>query len=436
MSKNNETPKGRGRPKKPKKLNFLKGKKLNFDVEDTSVPTSEPVETVAASSNTTSCIIPVPLRNAGENICFFNATAQVFNSLVKYHAFVLELESGTEVNLKMKELFMKMKTLPKVHTYPIAKTLNIPDHQGRNQVDALNVVRLLVENVKMGENGFPDFSFFQVTETTTARCSSCNQESAPHSKHLPLISLDLEKFGRQTITTLLDKLRDPVQRADYKCENCKLEGHCQIATDITVSGDYLILHLKIYEEDNFGQRRKLFPEILIDSELSMHETFDLQGVISHHGPSWAYGHYTSDIRVNETWYHADDSTITPRESFQINSVDGQVPYVVVYKKRCKQIQDSCTNEINNLRRSKRTCKQSVDDDGCSNLPKKPNLEENLSCEIGDIGESLSLNDIDESAETKRPTLEENLDDEEEAVTSSQPNSLSGIDESIEIETHS
>ena len=42
---------------------------------------------------------------------------------------------------------LKMKTLPKVHTYPIASLLNIPEHHGRNQVDALNIVRLLVENV-------------------------------------------------------------------------------------------------------------------------------------------------------------------------------------------------------------------------------------------------------------------------------------------------
>ena len=164
MSENKKTPKGPGRPKKgPKGFNFLKGRKLNFDMEDSSNSSTEPIEAVASSSNTISCIIPVPLRNAGENICFFNAAAQVFNSLVKYHAFVLEPESGTEVNLKMKELFMKMKTLPKVHTYPIAKTLNIPDHHGRNQVDALNVLRLLVEYVKLQENGLPDFSFFKIT---------------------------------------------------------------------------------------------------------------------------------------------------------------------------------------------------------------------------------------------------------------------------------
>ena len=194
MSENKKTPKGSGRSKKrAKRLNFLKRRKLNFDTEDSSVSTTEPIEAVTLSSNTISCIIPVPLRNTGDNICFFNAVVQVFNSLVKYHAHVIEPMTGNNVINKMKELFIKMLTLPYVHTYPIASSMNISDHHGRNQVDALNVLRLLVEYVKLQENGLPDFLFFKITETTSARCSSSNHENALHSKHIPLFTLGLKE---------------------------------------------------------------------------------------------------------------------------------------------------------------------------------------------------------------------------------------------------
>ena len=343
----------------------------NIDMEDSSVKTepikavassTEPIQPVASLSKKISCIVPVPLRNRGENICFFNAPVQVFNSLVKYHTYVLEPIPGSDVISKMKELFIKMKTFPQVHTYPIASSMNIPDHHGRNQVDALNVVRLLVENTKIEENGLPDFSFFKITETTTVKCSSCNHEDAPHSKHIPLITLGLEKVGRQSISQLMDNVRDPVQRAGYNCENCDLKGHCQISTVITVPGDYMILHLKIYDENDFGQRRKLFPDLTVDSELSMHETFDLQGVISHHGFSWTHGHYTSDIKVIDKWYHADDSRITTQETFQPDLVSGQVPYIVVYKKRSTEVADAGSYETSYSKPHKRT-RESSNDDG-------------------------------------------------------------------------
>ena len=91
MSDKIETPKGRGRPKKgTRRLNFLRGRKLDYDGLDvTFVPISEPPEvkdtapTITTNlNNSSSAMIPVPLRNAGENMCFFNAPLQLFNSLI------------------------------------------------------------------------------------------------------------------------------------------------------------------------------------------------------------------------------------------------------------------------------------------------------------------------------------------------------------------
>ena len=95
-----------------------------------------------------------------------------------------------------------METKPKVPTYRIARHLNIPNYHGRDQFHTLNVVRLLVANVKLGENGLFAFSHFKLTETTTVRCSPCDQESSPLSQHIPPLTLDIEKVEGNQLSNL------------------------------------------------------------------------------------------------------------------------------------------------------------------------------------------------------------------------------------------
>jgi hypothetical protein len=93
----------------------------------------------------------------------------------------------------------------------------------------------------------------------------------------------------------------------------------------------MIIQLKIFVEDEYGRKKKIFPDLFVDHELLRYEYFDLQGIIWHHGEDYDEGHYTSSVKVNEVWYQTNDTLITQNEMFQ--TVNDQVPYIVVYKKR-------------------------------------------------------------------------------------------------------
>ena len=54
---------------------------------------------------------------------------------------------------------------------------------------------------------------------------------------------------------------------------------------------------------------------MIDQELEYYDTFDLHGIVWHHGRSLNTGHYTSNVKVKDTWYSTNDSYIARQEEF-------------------------------------------------------------------------------------------------------------------------
>ena len=97
----------------------------------------------------------------------------------------------------------------------------------------------------------------------------------------------------------------------------------------------MIIQLKVFAQDNYGRRTKLFPDVIVNQELHLFDEFDLQGIIWHHGQSCDNGHYTSNVKANGIWHHTNDYNITQREMFR--AIGEQVPYIIVYKKRNAQI---------------------------------------------------------------------------------------------------
>ena len=174
-----------------------------------------------------------------------------------------------------------------VHTYPLAKQLNIPEHGHKQQVDAINITRLLVDNLGGDQN---DFSLFNMTETTSTLCMNCNKESFSTIR-VPILSLDIVNIVKSnqqhSIDGIMNIMFDPrgYPRRDYKCKidrdengneivdecgvkhGCDKTGYCTQSCNLTVQGDYMIIHLKIYAEDDYGRRTKLFPRLVILSAL-------------------------------------------------------------------------------------------------------------------------------------------------------------------------
>ena len=298
-----------------------------------------------------------------ENVCFFNSVVQVLFSLIPFRARILSDLVDNQVIRNIKQLFRTMNesvSSYSIHTYPVVRAINIPHYIDHEQMDAREVLRYLIDNsVETNQTtGRPDYSFLKVAEITSTLCAQCNKETHI-TDYKPMISLDIESSQRQTIYDLLNrKFFHGYSNPDYRCERvrdengnvngCNESGFCTISHDLTVPGEFLIIQLKVFAQDNYGRRTKLFPDVIVNQKLHLFDEFDLQGIIWHHGQSCDNGHYTSNVKANGVWHHTNDYTITQREMFR--TIGGQVPYIIVYKKRIAQITPNI-NELNSARGS-------------------------------------------------------------------------------------
>ena len=66
-------------------------------------------------------------------------------------------------------------------------------------------------------------------------------------------------------------------------------------------------------------------DVKIDQVLHRDDTFDLQGIIWHHGTSYNAGPYTCNVKVNGIWYLADDKIIKRDECFRSVAFRGKIP---------------------------------------------------------------------------------------------------------------
>ena len=88
----------------------------------------------------------------------------------------------------------------------------------------------------------------------------------------------------------------------------------------------------IFSYDRLGNNRKVIPNVIIDQAIRRFDLFALQGVISHEGKSMNSGHYTSTIKLNNTWFICNDTAIHGDGRFVCSNNDYITPYILVYKK--------------------------------------------------------------------------------------------------------
>ena len=329
VTNNVETPKSKGgRPKKgikgcckPKKLDFtsiVDNNKLPKQSNEVTSPATQSINlnTVISTNNIpVTENIPVPLKNIGENVCFFNSLAQVLYSSLSFRAHVFNTTLHNDVIDKLRELFREMEsTQHSVHTYPIVACLDIPEYEDKQQFDVRNLLSYLLDySFEQDTRQLTMHTLFKINEIRSTMCGNCNKESFSSCDN-PMFDLDIYPFERQTIRGLLDRVFDVrgYPCPDYRCEierdengiieqGCNVTGLCTKSVQLTPVGDFMIIHLKITSEDDFGRRTKLFPDMRIDQELQMYGYFDLQGIIWYHGPSIDSGHYTCNVKVNGIW---------------------------------------------------------------------------------------------------------------------------------------
>ncbi|KAL0075958.1 hypothetical protein J3Q64DRAFT_1877520 [Phycomyces blakesleeanus] len=144
------------------------------------------------------------------------------------------------------------------------------------------------------------------------------------------LPLDIQPSNVNTIQDAIRNMTLPETMHDYMSP----KGVCVDATKqiyLENIPPVLILHMKRFVFDNVGGVQKLQKQVTYGTTLTIEPewmaqgskssgpvSYQLFGVVYHHGVSAGGGHYTCDIkRRNGEWLHIDDTTITPISEQQV-----------------------------------------------------------------------------------------------------------------------
>ena len=104
------------------------------------------------------------------------------------------------------------------------------------------------------------------------------------------------------------------------------------AVYVTQLSDTLIIQLNIFKYSG-DIIKKVVPNLGIDEEISVRgNRIVLASVIYHEGVHSHLGHYSSGVKVDNTWILISDTTILRQRKLQCSSKDISVPYILIYER--------------------------------------------------------------------------------------------------------
>ena len=134
---------------------------------------------------------------------------------------------------------------------------------------------------------------------------------------------------------MLHQLMDP--RGEYlescRCDGCQRLNTSTKAVYVSQLSGALIIQLNIFKYIG-GINKKVIPNLSIDEEIVLWgNTMVLSGVIYHKGQQSDYGHYTSEVQMDNAWFFISDTTVLRQKKFQCNSRDVTIPYILIYERK-------------------------------------------------------------------------------------------------------
>ena len=293
---------------------------------------------------------PVKLENNGVNICFFNSNLQILYSIFEFHAFIEECSllnpnnniEDTRYNTVclLQTIFRAMRDANEpVQTFAFIRQLNLPGYNFGLQYDAEECLTNILDKC------FPNVtdSIFCIKVNESILCEEapipntpggCGAKQDKFETH-QIFKLNVQEFTyQQSVQEMLNSTYNFEVMDDYRCsigENngCQKAGFCKKSTIIAELKDLIIIQLKIFN----SQLMKIFPAIKVDQVITPFDTYELIGILWHHGRSMNSGHYTSMVKRNDQWLHISDSDLYGYPvTFSCRSGNESVPYLLFYKR--------------------------------------------------------------------------------------------------------
>jgi len=234
------------------------------------------------------------------------------------------------------------------------KELRSPFNNFRQQ-DASEFCYSLLDDVitRCNLDGVKDI--FSGKIETNITCNICNTKSVTNA---PFLGLQLPFSSAMTnnvpnnndnysssnpsykISVLLNHYFKPeiLEKGNaYFCERCNKKAIASKQTKIIRAPEILVLTVKRFYYDTAGTiSGKIKCPLQIEPSLNVNnESFDLFGVVTHHGDSLNSGHYTATAShsnsPNSCWWHFDDSRVERLNSRGVQNIKNA--YILFYKKK-------------------------------------------------------------------------------------------------------
>ena len=127
-------------------MNKLAHSSVVYDSKKSRI--SDAVHVTTSSRGTLTENVPVPLRNKGEKICFFNVVLQSLYSLLPFRLHIYNTMIDNKHLKTIKSIFQEMDRRPNnpINTYQRIADWNIPgyNHASRQQMDPEDLLMLLI----------------------------------------------------------------------------------------------------------------------------------------------------------------------------------------------------------------------------------------------------------------------------------------------------
>ena len=207
----------------------------------------------------------------------------------------------------------------------------------RQLVDCMHEEILKAQRVKLADGKIAETTFigrvFGGNLCSELRCPKCTYVSRTFN-YFQDLSLEVSG-GINSIKRAYAKFTEVehlTKGNEWRCEGCRGMVLAQKRMTVVEAPKCLVLHLKrfTYGQGKVNKPIAFEPKLTIPVGSDAKETvsYQLTGIVVHHGGSVHSGHYVAYIRSpNGTWYEMNDATVT---SVSIQKVQSQQAYICFY----------------------------------------------------------------------------------------------------------
>merc|ERR1712101_58318 len=191
----------------------------------------------------------------------------------------------------------------------------------------ITVYRRITINGNEFHQPIPILLFFMETKKKCLRCNRVEEMSSHQGNIVTVYAPNSGFFDmKQAVTS---KLEDATEE-NIECENCGNFG-ATFTTEYITTQKVMIIQLSFLEfVDNMGIKSKSECIPLQNLDININgqtKKYELQYIIEHIGSTYNSGHYMSYFKKNNTWYCANDRSITRIETQNLPTQ----PYINIYK---------------------------------------------------------------------------------------------------------